>query len=459
MFVRTCLDGREGRGGCAAARARGRARGTSASNVRRARGPAVTMPADPGGTMRETWRARLSGLSVVSALVACGPSGPVDESGTATETGATAAGSSTEASTEALTATGEATGGSSGETDPTSGVCEPVVPIVAPYEARRIRLASTGPDAVGSVRFNGPGFGSSINVHRPTGLNPALELVQSIGTQDAPPAWGDVDGDGRTDLVLFEGGTRRYFRSDGAMMVLAGSGPGDTEAFSTQVADANGDGKGDLFQTPGQSLVTWTGDGAGGFTAGAPRVLAGPNEVGLLYQHAIDPHGRLAVMMYYGPSCDFCTTRRIVTLVNDGAGLTNPAPAQEFGLTFSELQLADLDADDVPEVVVQSEGGNVFALEMSAPGVLSTRFMVPGSVPRVGDVDGDGRTDLLVADGDHISIYSGADDYAVGTPVTVAGIGEPQVVLVAELDGDGIDDYVVSGMLDPLVVLVRSGCG
>lgn len=400
---------------------------------------------------------RVSAVSVVLALGACGPDKPVDESGTATETGGTTAAASTGASTGAPTST--STGDSSGEPDPTSDVCQPIVPIVVPYEMRRIRLAATGADAVGTVQFNGPGFGSSVGVHRPMGLNPALKLVQSLSTGDAPPAWGDVDGDGLTDVVLFENGTRRTFRSDGEMLVLVGSKPGDTEAFSTQIADVNNDGLGELFQTPGQSLITWTGDGKGGFIAGAPRVLAGPDEVGLLYQHAIDPRGRMAVMMYYGPNCDFCSTRRIVTLVHEGAGLVNPAPAQEFGLTFSALQLADLDADDVPEVVVESTGGDVFALEMSAPGVLSTRFMVPGAGPRVGDVDGDGRTDLLVADGDHVSIYHGADDYAVGTPVALAGIAEPELALVAEFDGDGIDDYVVRDQIGVMTVLVRSGCG
>ena len=57
-----------------------------------------------------------------------------------------------------------------------------------------------------------------------------------------------------------------------------------------------------------------------------------------------------------------------------------------------------------------------------------------------------------------ISIYHGAADYLDGEAVVVAGIDDPKVALVADLDGDDVDDFVVTPGFGSRTVLVRSGC-
>jgi hypothetical protein len=280
---------------------------------------------------------------------------------------------------------------------------------------------------------------------------------------DRPTAWGDVDGDGLTDMMFLEDQAFSYHQGGGGQLTLIATTPGMYAEFLLDVVDATGDGRGDLFDIADQvKFTTWPGDGLGGFTKGKTLMLSDPAEVGSAVDKVFDRRGRLAMVSFYAPVCDVCTSRRIVTLVNDGTGFTNPAPPQTFSQTVTDPVFADLDDDDVPELVMSnwSGGKNVEIHEMVTPGVLNLRGKLPGQKPRIGDIDGDGRDDVLTSEKDHINIYLAATGYtAEPTPLVFPGIDEPVVALVADLDGDGIDDFVVTALFGYDAVLVRSGCG
>lgn len=142
--------------------------------------------------------------------------------------------------------------------------------------------------AVGDV--NGDGFADVVGIDRPAemlavhlgdgngGLAPALAVPVGVSLQPfaIAIALGDFDGDGLDDVALSGA------QQDGAIVKLA-SGAGSfgpavvygtfDSPTSVEVGDIDGDGKLDLVLPGGGGLAVLIGDGAGGFTA---AVLTGP---------------------------------------------------------------------------------------------------------------------------------------------------------------------------------------
>ena len=212
----------------------------------------------------------------------------------------------------------------------------------------------------------------------------------------------DFNGDGWVDVA----GVQRV--PDKASLVLNGEDgfgePQTTEiddgsrsfAASAAAGDLDGDGRDELIATTGErgSLVIFKGRASGGL--GTPEVLSlrawADSRRTLLGVADLDGDGDLDVVAAYGESA--------TVLVNDGDGaLTPSAGAVTLPSYLSELKLVKLAGDADPDLVVI--GG--YALTV-LPGAAGAGFGTPvnhpidaqGAALAASDVNRDGRPDLSV---------------------------------------------------------------
>jgi hypothetical protein len=149
------------------------------------------------------------------------------------------------------------------------------------------------------------------------------------------------------------------------------------------------------------------------------------------------------------------------TPVTAGAApLVLPIPS---GRTVTEVYAAQLDGDGCPEVVTQAvdlDGGVVDIYDLDGvdcrtlpPAPNNPRELVSGRLLGVGDLDADGRDEILVDDR--------AYGNALGLPVVLAGLQLPGALtaaVVADVNRDGAADIVATGTND-LVVVLRVAAG
>lgn len=165
---------------------------------------------------------------------------------------------------------------------------------------------------------------------------------------------GDFNGDGRLDLAIGGNGTSFY--------VFLGNGNGSFQSPSTHAigfqpgplvaADVNHDGKLDLVTldetTSGTTIVTYLGDGSGGFTAGPTS----PDSHGIydLWIGDFDGDGKVDLFSANcGPGgCE------LIVYYGDGAGhFGSPTTA---GANQSNLTIADVDGDGRSDIITSTMG-------------------------------------------------------------------------------------------------------
>ena len=105
------------------------------------------------------------------------------------------------------------------------------------------------------------------------GFDGTASVIGNYGGGWQPFAAGDVDGDGKNDLLFLGGTAIAYWRMDGAHVMTStyagNAGPG---YVPFAVADYNADGTADLGWHNGQNILLWMNSGAGrydAFTAGS----------------------------------------------------------------------------------------------------------------------------------------------------------------------------------------------
>ncbi len=269
-------------------------------------------------------------------------------------------------------------------------------------------------------------------------------------------AVGDFNGDGHADLLpndqdtpfggsanLRAGDGRGNFgfdRSNGAL-----GGPGTPQAFIA-AGDLNGDGRPDLVLPSGlagEPLLLRLSGATGDFTLALnafPTYTRNSATAAVIADFNGDGQNDLAVADR--------TARELTLLAGDGAGRFPATLGGPFKLNTDAVLLsaADFNGDGKADLVVTDQAANELTLLLSqSTGALTANppIKLPNRPATVvtGDFDRDGRTDLAVANQDITLLFNQANGSFVSQTITTGGAAG---LTAADFDNDGWLDLAVS---------------
>jgi hypothetical protein len=249
---------------------------------------------------------------------------------------------------------------------------------------------------------------------------------------------GDLDGDGKNDIVAVAGyGVSVFLNQGGGVFAAPMTFPVVSYSASAMVVrDFSGDGKPDIVALDSQTLVVLTNTGSDTF---ATRTYGLPIPGTAFAVGDLTGDGK--------PDLALGSTGALL-LLNDGAGHFTSRSVSSFG---NVAALGDLNGDGkldiagLGPVVMLNYGDNTF----TAP--VSYGQEVLGYTPSLalGDLNGDGKLDMAEANRDSVSVFLNPGDGTFGSPMAFeACLSNAQdvnhVIAVADLNGDGKLDIVVS---------------
>jgi hypothetical protein len=292
------------------------------------------------------------------------------------------------------------------------------------------------------------------------------------------PAFGDLDGDGRKELLVGN--------IDGDVVVFHALGLGSFAKSATlevgfggfaaewiALADFREDGALDCAATywsaSDSGLKLFFGDGRGGFSP--PTVMPLPDGSSLTGIVAVDLNGD-----QHSDLVRRTTSSGLAVHLGHGDGTFQSLPSvaigDEPGSVLRAFTLGDFNADgDLDVAVVLAKPSIVGPDDV---GVLlgdgTGAFGPPAYFPSggesnaiaSGDLDGDGVPDLVTNDYPlpnlHVHLANGDGTFAAPTPTSVQVLVS-NALAVADFDGDGMSDVVCSGVNSTAIMAFLQGQG
>jgi hypothetical protein len=292
-------------------------------------------------------------------------------------------------------------------------------------------------------------------------------------------AIGDLDGDGKSDLaVANKGGTTVsiYRNASGSGSITTSSFAAKVDfttgasPYSVSIGDFNGDGKADLAvaNSGGTTISIFLNTSQSGSISFATKldfsVGTAPYFIAI---GDLDGDGKadLAVANYGSATVSVLRNTSVSNNISFAAKIDFPTTSSN---PYS-VAIGDLDGDGKPDLAVANNNVSTFSTFRNTSNSGSISFaskvdFAAGGSPSyiaIGDLDGDGKADIAVsnASSQSVSVFrntSGIGSISVSTKVDfTTGFG-PQAVAIGDLDGDGKADLAISNAGGPSVSLLRN---
>ncbi|HVI06756.1 MAG TPA: FG-GAP-like repeat-containing protein [Candidatus Binatia bacterium] len=295
---------------------------------------------------------------------------------------------------------------------------------------------------------------------------------------------GDVNGDGKPDLLLANECTDNNC-TVGSVSVLLGNGDGTFQpqvsyssggiyTYSIVLGDVNGDGIPDLIAASQCSNSNCTngevsvllGNGDGTFQSAVPYNSAG------FYTFAValaDVNGDGKLDIVLDDECNnnsSCSSGVISVLLSNGDGTFQPAVGYNSGGAYPfTVAVGDVNGDGKPDVVVSNQCGNTSNCNTGALAVLlgngdgTLQTATTTTTPVMGGLHGmiladlNGDHNLDVASGEGNLLMLGNGDGTSQAPLALGATGAG--IAIGDVNGDGRPDIAVGGV----VVLLNISTG
>ncbi len=369
---------------------------------------------------------------------------------------------------------GTLTASANGTTKSAAFMVNPAAAATCPAPTFKVTLTpAKNPNGFAATDFNGDGrldlavysyYLKNVSTFFGDGAgNFGSQANYAVKNEPMNMATGDLNRDGKPDLVVYNGGYLSVFINNGS----GGFAPvrhmlPNPYPFRIVIADFNKDLKPDLAMTnPNVDKVSlMLGDGAGGF---GPQVS---------FDAGVSPQGLVAGDFNKDGKLDLATANywdNVAVLLGNGAGGFGAAVSYKLD-KFDHpevLAVGDFNKDGSPDLAVLApENGRVMILQGNGRGVFAvTKEVYVGPFPHhllVKDMNGDGKDDIILTVsqktnivalfGDGVGGFGPVTQYPVQVDSSFGGLA------AGDFNGDGRPDLVTSTYPTNNIAVLLNGC-